>query len=328
MASRQRRAKLTQPYTWRWYRSLWILLLTAISRELTLFSLAPVYGSANAHGSQGLSLDIGVLLSTFALLHVFSNTRVFVLPRVISIIPMLGCSIPSILSSLFQLSGALGPRWGPFVSFVFTTLPLTFLSSLNAAYSVSQQKAYGKASSPPRKTVLIIYAVAYVSVLVFQMIAHQLLQELARPTLVKLGRYGMQTVLTGLFAALDCSRSLLFTVPMVCFSVFSIHLPLQSNIGRLNASLKAQGFAIVDRQESITGYLSVLDNFRDGYRVLRCDHSLLGGEWTRYPPQYTSKPREPIYAVFVMLEAVRLVETKSSKSQTQKHDSEKQALTM
>lgn len=41
---------------------------------------------------------------------------------------------------------------------------------------------------------------------------------------------------------------------------------------------------------------------------MRCDHSLLGGEWTKTPANYNPRLRDPIYAVFAMLEAVRLVE--------------------
>jgi hypothetical protein len=38
---------------------------------------------------------------------------------------------------------------------------------------------------------------------------------------------------------------------------------------------------------------------------MRCDHSLLGGQWVHVNGRRVS---EPIYGVFVMLEAVRLVE--------------------
>lgn len=48
----------------------------------------------------------------------------------------------------------------------------------------------------------------------------------------------------------------------------------------------------------------MLDNTQLGYRVLRADHSLLGGEW-HYKPRGV---REPIYSIFVILEAVRLVD--------------------
>lgn len=78
----------------------------------------------------------------------------------------------------------------------------------------------------------------------------------------------------------------------------------------LNATLAPYNHSIIARTESVTGYVSVLDNFEMGYRVLRCDHSLLGGEWQRAPKGFPvgEKFKEPIYAIFVTMEAVRLVE--------------------
>ena len=53
-----------------------------------------------------------------------------------------------------------------------------------------------------------------------------------------------------------------------------------------------------------------MENSYEKYRVMRVDHSLLGGEWVAAPPGYEhveSGVREPIYGVFVTLEAVRLI---------------------
>lgn len=36
---------------------------------------------------------------------------------------------------------------------------------------------------------------------------------------------------------------------------------------------------ILNSTQSITGRIVVADNLKDGYRFLRCDHSLLGGRW-------------------------------------------------
>ncbi len=67
----------------------------------------------------------------------------------------------------------------------------------------------------------------------------------------------------------------------------------------------------MDRQESLTGYISVVESVDQGFRVMRCDHSLLGGEWVKFigTGQFKgNQVAEPIYGVFAMLEAVRLVE--------------------
>jgi hypothetical protein len=72
----------------------------------------------------------------------------------------------------------------------------------------------------------------------------------------------------------------------------------------------AENYTILARQESLTGYVSVLENNADNaFRLLRCDHSLLGGEWLVTPEAYRKGQRRPesIFAVFVLLEAIRLV---------------------
>ena len=85
----------------------------------------------------------------------------------------------------------------------------------------------------------------------------------------------------------------------------SLSLEVPSQTAALNETLHSQGWSMVDRWESVTGYVSVLDNHNDGYRVMRCDHSLLGGEWTKFGKVVVG---EPIYSVFAQLEAVRLIE--------------------
>src|SRR5207248_10471274 len=87
-----------------------------------------------------------------------------------------------------------------------------------------------------------------------------------------------------------------------------VHMPLPYQTGFLNDTLAGSGYRILARQESVTGYVSVLENVERGFRVMRCDHSLLGGEWLKHPgAERENLVGEPIYAVFAMLEAVRLV---------------------
>ena len=79
------------------------------------------------------------------------------------------------------------------------------------------------------------------------------------------------------------------------------------------------------RQDSTTGYISVLENNNQGFRVMRCDHSLLGGEWTQMPIGYNPVVKDPVYSVFTMLEAVRLVETEHGEP---RDDKDSRALVM
>jgi hypothetical protein len=88
--------------------------------------------------------------------------------------------------------------------------------------------------------------------------------------------------------------------------MLNVHTMIPGATHGLNMTLQADNWILLDRKESNTGYVSVIESLDQGFRVMRCDHSLLGGEWTKVRP---TDPRvaEPIYGVFVMLEAVRLI---------------------
>lgn len=144
-----------------------------------------------------------------------------------------------------------------------------------------------------------------------------------------LSRFGLLTIVTLCYAPLGRSRKGLVVVgglAVLHLVLFNPHLPLVYNTSRLNASLQSEGYSLVARQESFTGYISVLENIKDHFRVMRCDHSLLGGEWTNKPVGHPAILNEPIYSIFIMLEAVRLVETESFKSTRQVADKVDSAL--
>lgn len=79
--------------------------------------------------------------------------------------------------------------------------------------------------------------------------------------------------------------------------------------------LHSHNWILIDRKWSNTGYISVLDSTDLQYRLLRADHSLLGGEWLltteRKENQGWLVP-EPVYAVFAILESVRLLQLSPS----------------
>ena len=113
------------------------------------------------------------------------------------------------------------------------------------------------------------------------------------------------------------------------YTIFIVpHLPTAYNLAAVNSILIKSNYSLVARQESLTGYISVLDNLGQGFRVLRCDHSLLGGQWINKPAGHPAIYNEPIYSIFVTLEAVRLVETEITRSHKESTDAEKHALVM
>jgi hypothetical protein len=125
-----------------------------------------------------------------------------------------------------------------------------------------------------------------------------------------LSRGGLQLLIASLYSATIPSKWLVLAVPSILFSLTSnVHMPFGRTTAALNSAIQVEGYELLARQDSSTGYISVLENLEDGFRVMRCDHSLLGGQWTKMPRNYHPEVKDPIYAVFAMLEAIRLIKT-------------------
>ena len=144
-------------------------------------------------------------------------------------------------------------------------------------------------------------------------------------------RFSLQSIIALMYASLAASLQhfkVVFAAILPLFHIIFVcpHLNLPYNTNILNNTIQAQGFSLVARQESLTGYISVLDNVDQEYRVMRCDHSLLGGEYLRKPKG--SRYNEPVYTIFLTLEAVRLLQTKPPESQLIATSEVKHALVM
>lgn len=66
---------------------------------------------------------------------------------------------------------------------------------------------------------------------------------------------------------------------------------------------KKDNYGVLDRVESLTGFLAVIEETSLDIRVLKCDHSVLGGKW--------NSAGDSIFGVFYIQEAVRLVKTEN-----------------
>lgn len=120
-------------------------------------------------------------------------------------------------------------------------------------------------------------------------------------------RIGYEVQLAVAYIALAPSKLLLYALPALLHTVFlNPHVQTSWATASLRSTLATQGYELLARQESLTGYISVLQSTEGNFRLMRCDHSILGGEWVM--PRGDSLVPEPIYAIFTMLEAVRLIE--------------------
>ena len=246
---------------------------------------------------------MGAVLSAWISNH---TARKHLSKDIIDYLPLQAFSIPTLQFFLFSFSGRLGPIIGPIVTEVFTCVPLIYLSTLSAAslFNSIDLSQYGEHAQDTIPGVMAYF--------IFKV------TEKASKTIIDRGigsglvysRSGLQFAVAMCYSLLRLSKVLLLAILPVLHSVFlNVHVPLSSNTMVLNATLHTQNYSLVARQESLTGYISVLDSLTHKFRVMRCDQSLLGGEWLTTSKGRKMKVKEPVYTVFVMLEAVRLIES-------------------
>ena len=325
------------------------LFLAAMSAEVSMLSLTPVYGSITSTASLdrirgGLKYDqrFTAVIISVSLAKTFFSKRVLGLPKHFAI---WGIFVPSIQSGLYSLSGKFGPTWGPYITYLLTSVPLSWLSLLHLVILIAELFPLSIfAAEPATQSSIRVGAYGLGNILLtgtlYLFLAQTekyletmlpMIMTLAFDTYSVFSRFGLQTVIALLYTQLGAllERSKLISVailPLLHLILVCPHLLLPYNTDVLNSTLRADGYSLVARQESLTGYISVLDNVNAGYRVMRCDHSLLGGEYLNKPRG--SRYNEPVYTVFLTLEAVRLVQTKAPQSQHVPTSKPKHALVM
>jgi spermidine synthase len=298
-----------------------LVVLTGLYSTVSQLTLSPVYGSVPA-GLYHQRATMAVFLLAWLARGIFLKY----LPRTILIwLPVIAFWMPRYQFILFKQSEQLGAFWGPIITEAGTFYPLAMISMYAASEILSKLDLshYGErvAEAGPAFGSYIVFRAA-------EKFSSYLLPKLMGGSII-MTRVGLQFVLATFYALLYPSRLLIVAIPPIIFSATqNIHAPLAQTTELLNKTLQHDGYMLLDRNESLTGYISVLENYKDGFRVMRCDHSLLGGEWTHtvHTPDPAAKVAEPIYAVFAMLEAVRLVE--ASEGAQKSTESERNALAM
>ena len=279
------------------------LALAAVLSPVSQYNLSPVYGSipSAVYHSRGIWL-----VTVLAFIAKRPLARVFTF-EARQILPVVGFNLSPIQYFLCDFSSDLGPNWGPLLTECATYYPLLFFASLAASYALDdlglENYGYVLADGIPA---LMSFAV----ITVVQKGANEVLPQLMG-TADFFTRSGLQLLVASIYALLSKSQLLLIAVPGILHTMFANpHYTSINGTKRLNNTLSAYNYTILERRDSLTGYISVLESSNEMFRIIRCDHSLLGGEWL-VTPQRASQgqtKRETVYSVFTMLEAVRLVE--------------------
>ncbi|KAL5357577.1 S-adenosyl-L-methionine-dependent methyltransferase [Aspergillus floccosus] len=280
-----------------------LLVLVAFSSPLFALTLAPVYGTAPTHIFHGYGVGIAALIGWFLKDQIDRVTG----GRAVYLLPAMAFWVPTIQYFLSQQSLALGNPIGPLFTDILAFYPLVLLS-VACGFKLLQRGLHLAQHGD-----LVSEHVPLLGSYVIYSIGESLGKFIISRCLGSaffFSRVGLQLFIAALYSAAIPSKLLVLAIPSILFSFTSnVHLQTGRATAALNAALNDEGYALVARKDSSTGYIAVLDNLEDGFRVMRCDHSLLGGQWIKEHRTYKPTLKDPIYAVFTMLEAVRLVET-------------------
>ncbi|KAF4595856.1 spermine/spermidine synthase [Ophiocordyceps camponoti-floridani] len=275
-----------------------LLALLGVYSFVSPLYLSPVYGSLPASSWHSQLLMVGCFIG-WAGNVAFRN----LLPvRTTKLLPLVALYIPTVQWFLVGYSSLLGPRWGPLVTEGVTLMPLAVLTAASVADLFEDARL-------PLLPGFIAEAAPGIGSWAWLKFVELLAGRHLPPNmgrLIPLTRLGMELMLGAVYAVLDRSKILVYVLPPLMHTmVFNTHLASPASTSRLVSSMLSDNWLLLERRESLTGYVSVVQSLERRFRAMRCDHSILGGDWINERGRALS---EPIYGVFVMLEAVRLAE--------------------
>ena len=288
-------------------RALYLVLLAAFYSPLSQLVLSPVYGSIPSAVYHKYGVIASAMLAFPLKGHVPDHVRKYFAAFVFW--------IPTIQFGLFYLSSTFGNPLGPLITECLTTYPLIILS-LESAGRELESLDLPYFTGGVREAFPAMYNYFLLTIL------QRILQSVV-PMWIGMNKFftriGFQMLIAATYMGILPGSAIWPALPAVAFTaVGNLHTPLSRTTDLLQSTLALYNYTLIERRESNTGYISVLEDNQNKFRVMRCDHSLLGGEWIM--PEDTAGKRkvaEPVYAVFTMLEAVRLVQ-REAQTGTQK----------
>ncbi|KAL7932709.1 S-adenosyl-L-methionine-dependent methyltransferase [Trichoderma chlorosporum] len=279
-------------------KTLVLLTLLGVFSNASQLALSPVYGSVPAAAWHSKVLMAGCFIGWAGNL----AFRQLVPIKTEQLLPLIALYVPTMQYFLYRLSQTLGPSYGPLVTEAVTLGPLAILT----AASVADNLEGADLSSLPKALGEAVPGLgSWGTFKLVEHIAEKLLHKHVGSAFWYT-RVGMEILLAGSYTVFAPSKYLALAIPaLVHTAMFNPHVSTPTATALLNTTMAADDWMLLDRRESLTGYISVVQHMKSHMRVMRADHSLLGGDWAEWRGRQVT---EPIYAVFITLEAVRLVE--------------------
>jgi hypothetical protein len=267
--------------------------------------LHPIYGSLGT----GLHHWDGVFIVSAAtsLLTMLGSDKLP--PREWDFAGMVTMVAPITMPVLFRFSRQWGPTWGPVLTQGLLTWPCVLLFSHYAARRVKHVIG-NELRRSASLAVFLAVSITIAFTMAIKTSERIIIRFVAQYVGVLWSRFSI-LVYTGAV----CSRRWIF-LPVMILVLQLPHVQTGVTSGLLS-KLPAE-YTYLARRESITGMITVVENADVGYRVLKCDHSLLGGLWTGIKRKElagsndlewrTVNEAESVYTAFLVQEAIRLVE--------------------
>jgi hypothetical protein len=230
-------------------RTFQLILLAALSAPLSQLNLSPVYGAIPA----GLYHRYGVIASFLLAVGIRGY-----LPKALSRwIATFSFWIPTFQFLLFQLSSSLGNPAGPVITELLTVYPL-ITSSVYIAVDYFDDLCYGTTEASVGNTVPAMGL--FVLFTVLQRAARSTIASFSGPGFLR-SRVGLQLII-GMLYAMVIPKSLVWPAfpSVVITMIANPHCTLTKTTEVLNNTLALYDYTILERQESITGYISVLED--------------------------------------------------------------------
>lgn len=292
-----------------------LTILNGFTAAVSQYHLSPIYGFIPAARHREKIIAFAVIAAVFTNFFNCGRSKIFDYTVCVSL---------GLYALIVRYCTWLGPENGPWVTELLTLCPLIYSTMDWAAVNDKRISTASISGIPPETSKLTTRNQSHKFISTFmRLVAHPILLFTA---IEKMGSYfrsllskysPLLTVVTRrrLWYGTNLAHFLLPSGPSSrrfrALAALCLFWPWDSlNDATRQRTLNSLNFTILDSKESITGYISVIQNTRTHLRALRCDHSLLGGVWL---PEGEWKKHgivmpETIYTVFTMLEAVRLME--------------------
>lgn len=292
-----------------------LLALAALSSPVSQASLAPLYGAIPSSVNHATALKASASLG-LVLHHLLDGQ--WTSTHSLRAAQYAATLAPLLWTLLKRYSGHLGPVVGPAITDFLTCHCVVAPSVFTAAQNLSQLSFLRQRTQGYNSRLVVNLAAALAIFVLFTALERGFEQLVPRvmgysPSL--LAPIAIQTYISLALLLMNFSwpAAAVFLAVQIAItnSTFFSHSPLHLGATSLPIPIAGLNWTLLARTRSRTGYISVLEDHTRDVRFLRCDHSLLGGEWLLTASRHTTErwtQNEPIYAVFEMLEAVRLIE--------------------